>query len=479
MTRILYWNIENFSVNKFWDISRKRKKGSAGGNAAQQAADRLDYFLYAFDNQFPNGTPACANRTPEIVVIVELESGVVPRGCLVNADGPVATQNLVTQIRAWTANNNWMAVPPLYTGPTEGVIVLYNSANLIFTGPNIWPGGGGPSAIPPAPPGVAPPAPASPYPAAWNTFIRTGALSRSIPAGAQYNANRWENQMAARVAGFTSSAGAGLVPPPGGMPPAGINMDGLDPLGPAGPAGPLGPRTPYMVTFFRPAGGGAPAENITLFAIHAPASGNAYNYMTALACTQQIAAALGVNERRVVVGDFNLDMFTAAGALRQRYQYFQQLGYAIAVVPPGGGPPAPPLGYYDYFCTHLFPYYSSANWSTVANNRYYPGYLYQDELCIDNIFVNNGALANTTILNPVVGSPYNQNPPPAPGGLPPGGAPPGHFDMDILADCYQGVNVPPAVAPGYMAGMNTTWRDWDNIRRIRSTSDHLPIIADF
>jgi len=467
MTRILYWNIENFSVNKFWDNSHKRKRGSAQ-SAAQNASDRLSYFLQAFDNFYANGTPANIARTPEIVVIVELESGVTGRGTLVTGNGPTATQNLVTEIRTRSGNANWMAVPPLYTGPTEGVIVLYNSANLIFTGPNIWPGGGGPSAIPPAPPGVAPPAPASPYPAAWNTFIRTGALSRAIPAGAQYNANRWENQMAARVAGFTSNNGIGLLPLPAGMPALGAAMDGN-----------LGPRTPYMVTFFRPAAAPAPAENITLFAIHAPASGNAYNYMTALACTQQIAGGAALNERKVVLGDFNLNLFTNAGALRQRYDYFQQLGYDIGVVPnlANFAAPNPPLGYFEYFATHLAKKKSAVNWSDNNATRYYPGYGYTSASykTIDNILVNSPNFQNTTILNPVVGSPYNVVPL-----IPPvwiGNVPQGHFTLDTLCTIYQ-ANAPTWQAPQYQAGIRQTFRGWNNFGRIRSTSDHLAIIAN-
>ena len=460
MTRILYWNIENFSVNKFWDNSRKRKRGSSG-TGAQQAVYRLRYFRYAFDN----GTAANAAHTPEIVVIVELESGVTVPGGLVTGNGPTATQNLVTEIRNRTGNNNWMAVPSLYAGPREGVIVLYNSANLIFTGPNIWPGGVGPSAIPPAP--------ASPYPAAWNPYIRTGALSRAIPAGAQYNANRWENQMAARVAGFTSynPAVTPLVPAPGGMPLPGAAMDGN-----------LGPRTPYMTTFFRPAAGAAPAENITLFAIHAPANANAaYNYMTNLACTQEIAAAPLGNERKVVVGDFNLNLFNGTGALRQRYRYFQQLWYSIGVVPTGGGPPNPPLGYYDYFGTHLMPDNNARNWSNAGFPRYYPGYGYMSDIntkCIDNIFATSPNFQNTTILNPVVGSPYNV--------LPGGGAPvwltaamQGHFAIHCLCPCYNLQKFPQWQAPPFAPGMNTYFRGWQNFGRIRSTSDHLPIIADF
>ncbi len=467
MTRILYWNIENFSVNKFGQINRKRDRTGAirGGFYTDQSQDRLSYFLTVFDNLYANGTPANIARTPEIVVVVELESGASARGYLVTGNGPKATQELVDEIRHWTGNANWMVVPPLYTGRREGVIVLYDSTNLIFTGPDIWPGGAGPAGPPPAPVLAAPvvPAPASPYPAEWHPYLG----NRAIPAGAQYNSNRWENALSARVAGFTSSGGAGLVPAPAGMPAMGAAMDGN-----------LDPRTPFMVTFFRP----APAENITIFAIHAPANNNAArNYMTALASTQEIAAAPVGNERKVIVGDLNFNLFTNAGTVPLRYQYFTQLGYAIGIAPLAALPPVPPLGYFEYFATHLSKKAKAVNWSDGHTTRYYPGYGYFSETYknIDNIFVNGGALANTTALNAIVGSPYAV----LPLGVPPAWLTPamrGHFVIDCLCPLYNPPNPPPQwTAPQFAGGMRQLFRSWANYGRIRSTSDHLPLIANF
>lgn len=469
MTRILYWNIENFSVNKFWQINRKRTRTGAiaGGLYTNCSQERLEYFRHAMDDAWLNGSPANVARTPDIVVVVELESGVTARGNLVTGMGQQATQQLVNEVRHWTGNANWMAVPPLYTGRTEGVIVLYDSSSLIFTGPDVWPGGAGPAA-PPAAPVAAPPAgpaPPSPYPAGWHPYLP----ARAIPAGARYNANRWENTMSARVAGFTSNGGGLLQPPPAGVPVAGVAIDGN-----------LGPRTPCMVTFFRPAS----AENITLFAIHAPANTNlARNYMTALACTREVATAPAANERKVIVADLNFNLFANNGAVPQRYQYFTQLGYAIGVapVPLGAGPPALPLGYFDYFATHLSRKARAVNWSDNTTARPYPGYGYISEKysCIDNIFVNGGALANTTVLNAIVGSPYAVDPPPplvAPPWLTP--AMRGHFGIDALCPLYN-AGAPQWVAPQFVAGMRQTFRSWANFGRIRSTSDHLPLIADF
>ena len=473
MTRILYWNIENFSVNKFWQPNLKRRRDGtrAGGPFTQCSLNRLNYFFQVLDDALVLNN----NRVPEIVVIIELESGVTGRGTLVTGNGPTATQSLVDEVRTWTGNNNWMVVPPLYTGPTEGVIVLYDSTNLIFTGPNRWPGGG-PSAVPL--PRLAAPlvAPASQYPASWNGYIRTGVLNRVIPGASLYNSNYYENEMAARVAGFTSSAGASLVPLPGGMPALGAPMDGN-----------LGPRTPYMVTFFRPAAGMAAAENITLCSIRAPANNNAArNYMTALACTQEISNAPVGNERKVVVGDFNFNLFTNAGVVPQRYQYFQQLGYGTEVAPVplvGFVAPAPPLGYFEYFATHLAKQKNAVSWSDAHTQRYYPGYGYVSDRykCIDNIFVRGGALANTTVLNPVVGSPYNVVPAPVPVWLTP--VMQGHFTIDCLCPCYNAPNPVPAwQAPRYgtnQAEIRQVFRGWNNFGRIRSTSDHLPIMAEF
>ena len=482
MTRILYWNIQKFSVNKFWEETLKRDiHGSP--ILSQKSRDRWNYFRYAFDNY--GGMPA---RTPEIIVIVELQTGPVARGTLVSARGPEATQNLVAEVRNWTGNANWMTVPPLCTKSysKEGVIVLYDSTNLIFTGPDIWPGGDGPAQQAPFGPHPAPApfAPASPYPAEWDPYIRTGALNRPIPHGSLYNANLWENQMAAKVANFTSSGGAGLDPAPGGIPAAGTVMDGN-----------LGPRTPYMTTFFRP----ATNENITLFAVHSPASGNARNYMYALACTAEIAnqPVNAFNERKVVVGDFNYNLFEKTDdhaeyptTMRNGYGYFMQRGYSIGIHQPGylpppspapPPPPNPPLGYYDYFGTQLMPEDNGLNWSIKGFPLYYPGYGYMRNMnvkCIDNIFATGPNFQNITVLNPVVGSPYNV--------LPVGGAPAwltpgmrGHFLINSLCPCYNPPNPPQWQAPPFAAGMHQVFRDWQNFGRIRSTSDHLPIMAEF
>jgi hypothetical protein len=186
----------------------------------------------------------------------------------------------------------------------------------------------------------------------------------------------------------------------------------------------------------------------------------------------------------VVVGDFNFNLFTNAFLIPQRYLYFQQIGYTIGVAPVGVPPvipaPPPPLdGYFQYFATHLAKVKKAINWSDNFNVRFYPtyGYLSDRHKCIDNIFVNGGALANTTVLNAVVGSPYNI--------VPGGGAPPwltpavqGFFDIDTLCPIYNAA-APTWQAPQFAVGMRAAFRGWNNFGRIRSTSDHLPIIADF
>jgi hypothetical protein len=455
MTRILYWNIENFSVNKFWDGNIL-----AGGPFTPESTNRLTYFRSAVTNLLPPGAAANA-RMPEIIVIVELETGYTNRGYMVTGNGPLAARELVREVRNLTGNPNWFLVPPLYSGTREGVVVLYDGTNLFFTGPNFWSGAAGPSVS------LAPPLPLPTYPVPWNPFIGT----RQIPHLAQYNPNLWENQLAAKVSGYTSNGDAVLdLPDRGGIPPFGHVMDGN-----------LDPRTPYMTTFYRQ----DTNENITIFSIHAPANAFfARAYMTSLVCTREIATPSALNERKVVLGDFNFNLFTNGGNAPRRYQYFNLIGYGIGVAPVLAPPVPQPNGYSGFFATHLAKVGNAISWSDIHTQRIYPGYGYLSERnsCIDNVFSQGVAPANTTILNPIVGSPY--------GVLPPGVAPPpwltanmqGHYGMNRLCPCFNLPNPPPAwIAPNYgvnPAQIRQVFRGWANFRTVRSTSDHLPIIAD-
>ncbi|MFM7442065.1 MAG: hypothetical protein ACKO2V_26275, partial [Snowella sp.] len=124
MTRILYWNLQNFSLNKIRDNANP-----------WQSQDRLQHIL----NQ------VCLPHLPDIIVIVEVfdrNQNVGLAGLVINPNGnpALALQLLLDQLRI-LLGNHWNLVPPLTLGDAffrEAVAVYYNSNNLQFIGPYLW-----------------------------------------------------------------------------------------------------------------------------------------------------------------------------------------------------------------------------------------------------------------------------------------------------------------------------------------------------
>ncbi|MBB4003108.1 hypothetical protein [Aurantimonas endophytica] len=449
MTRILYWNIEKFASNKIANPSFKRQRGGAL-KQNQASVQRLNYI-----NTHWGITAGGAVSRPDIVVIVEVATGYDGPGVLARGNGPAGALTLLTALRAVTANPNWMLVPPLQTGPREAVAVYFDSTNLIFTGPWLWPGGVGP-AVPPAAPAPATAAYAAPF---------VGALpAAAVPAGT-LNTGTAQNQLAAAT-GFTyaaAHANAGM----------GKNFAAL--------------RRPYWVTFAEMSGAGAPpvVRDISLFCIHSPANAGAGAYLTALDDLAEVADGIAANEVRVVLGDFNVNLLDndAPRTRSDSYDALEGSGYTLGIDSPGG-PPAPLNGWLGYFGTHIKRTSRATYWTTNAQTDYYPGYGYvgstiiQNFYSIDNILANYGAglmavgPANVTVLNGIVGSRYNGVAPPVPGN-----PPVGTYNLPIR---MAGVPfaAPAAQAPPFSAGRQGAFRGWNNYGRIRSTSDHLAIVAD-
>lgn len=455
MTRVLYWNIEKFASNKIANPSNKRQRGGAL-RQNQSSVQRLAYINDHFGITDAMGAVA----PPDIVVVVEVATGYDGRGILARGSGPAGALTLLAALKAATGNPNWRLVPPLQTGPRESVAVYYDSTNYVFTGPWQWPGGVGP-AFDPA--GMAP-QPLANYAAPYIVPIVANAV---VPVGAAHNAGIAQNQLAAAT-GFTFSAA--LAPAQAGPIPYG------------------GRRAPYWVTFAELLFGPAPrpvARNISLFCVHSPANAGAGAFLAALNNVAQIAdGPLAANEVRVVLGDFNVNLLNAnlARTRNGNYAALAGNGYTLGINRPGG-PPAPINGWLDYFATHIRRTGHASYWSTLAQNQYYPGYGYtgthivQNFYSIDNILARYGAaaagpMANVTVLNGIVGSNYNAI------AMPPGAPPIGTYNLPIRMGNLVLFGATPAIAPAHSAGRQTAFRGWANYGRIRSTSDHLAIVAD-
>jgi hypothetical protein len=272
--------------------------------------------------------------------------------------------------------------------------------------------------------------------------------ARVIPAGTQYSAGIDERLCAARFS-FRNLVGAP------------INYNGY--------------RSPYMATFSEV--NGPAIRDISVIAIHAPPSAaTAAVYLNQLANNQDVAAVLGGNERRVIVGDFNVNLLAVNGGDANRYAALTALGYAQQLVPPIPGIPVNLNAYKGYFATHLKGRNSAFLWSTAAAVRPYPGYQYigsqmgGNVYSIDNILVRGGMPANFAIVNSVVGSHLNVVP------APPNGAPIGIAGLNSVFG-NPPVGWPSNPAPASVPGLPRSLRGWNNYGRVRSTSDHFALIV--
>lgn len=451
MTRILYWNVQDFSINKIND-PRFGIHPHTVLTRAQASADRR-WLIHQ----------VIAAANPDIITIVELESGWTAVGNLATGNAPNVALTLLADLQG--INPNWCLVPPLRTGPSEGVLVYFRQDRLAFCGPYQWSGGAGPSQAAPM------------APAAYGDGYAAALPAGPVPAGAP-NAGMAQNMLAARVSDYTNSLAS---PVPGGA----LTFDG---------------RQPYCTQFAEITPGGAYVRTITLFSIHAGASYiYAVGYLDDLVTCAEVVDAIGANEVRVVVGDFNLNLMSNTPPRPIRAEYAAMTAapgnYTLGITPAGPSP-APPAGnpppagemYDAYYATHIKGWYNASYWSTGGQTQYYPGYgtigadLLTNLYAIDNIFYRyGGGLApppahDVTILNPITGTPYHNldalYPAPPVQPLPPMGP-------TAMASTMANMlfNPAPLTAAPYHVATVGQFRNWINYGHIRSTSDHLPIVA--
>ena len=441
-TSILFWNVRDFSINKINNPSIKRQVHSTiTRNAASN--DRLGQMLTLIDTV-----------SPDIFVLVETETIRNTPGTLVRGGGMTASIQLLNEIRIRTKRNDWMLVPPLITGPKEGVSVYYRSTNRYFTGPNKW--SGGVNGISQAP-GLN----ANDYP----NNLKNRLPNRNIPGTSPNNPNVSEQQVAAKI-DYTYSDDATIDL-------AGEEVD-------------FGRwRAPYMTTFAEYSGGGALIRTISLFSVHSPASYNsAVSYLEDLALYEEITSDPAGNEVKVVAGDFNVNSLQTTNNYvpSPAYQELIDQGFGLTIAPTNNVPD-PLDGYLGYFATHIKPARHARYGSTIGNVQFYPGYGYMGSdqgtfVAIDNIFVRYGgapvATPVTTILNTIVGAPFDvyDAPPHTPtGDFPLNNTMSGFFDTYPAKD-------PPQQAPAYNVGVQTNFKGWSRYGRIYSVSDHFALLVD-
>ena len=497
MTNVVYWNIENFGINKVNNPSRKRPRygegGRCGGNLPAVAAlQRRNHIL----------TILRATQ-PDIFVLIEVSASATGAGDLAPATGGLqGAIFLLQQLRNDPTDPNrdaWRMVPPLKVGTggrTESVAVLYRGISgtagtptevrRYFTGPNVWTGGGVSAVAAGAVP-AAYPAGGGGAPNIQDLLNPQGQPARTIPAGAQYNGGLAEGMAAARIA-FAPALAPAAPPVVGGL----VNFNGL--------------RQPFMVSFVETNQANVITRNLTLFAVHAPPNhGGATNFINILlrGLLDVVAAPAGAphNEIKLICGDFNLNAIYAqppgAGGRTTAYDQLRTINYVPLLNPPPAMPVAPNLtldAYQGYLATHIRP--KRTKQQLTQQSRFlwsdntaggpllaapYPGYNYigsdmvSNFFSIDNMLVNPLVPANNyqfTVMNPVSGTPFTV------AGAMPAGVPIGTRPLAAqFTNVPAGMAWPQSPAAVYAVGQARTLNGWANYGYLRSTSDHLALFA--
>jgi hypothetical protein len=446
MPRLIYWNVQVFSEDKFFIRKHKRRSDDDeewGGNAAQSYLDVLFNTITA--------------NNPQFIVIVEARPGGNTGG------GTLLTDAGAVRLLCYLRNNHnaaWAMVPPVISGggnAGEGVVVYFRrSPTLFFTGPWRWPGGRG-SAVPAVPGG------ARLYPAPYNTAFSRPVDNRTVPAG-NYNVGQVERMLAGQWRYVVGGGGGGGG---GGVPPAPINFGGI------------GTRSPFRVTFYDTVA----ARNYSILACHITPSQDGGGAGVAAAPSTLATAAvgnlhevqnIGANETIVVVGDFNVSLFEPA-ATGVAYVPFANAGYTKVINWLPGHPM--PAGYPSrgYLITHI----KKSSEATPSWTYGYPAFGYTSEHdwrgqydSIDNAFVRQGAVGSATIANIVSGAPYT---------VPRPDVPTGTLNYNTALQNPLALNVPNGYNP-YGATFDAEtelFQDIDNYVRAHNVSDHLPLVFDF
>jgi hypothetical protein len=178
----------------------------------------------------------------------------------------------------------------------------------------------------------------------------------------------------------------------------------------------------------------------------------------------EISGALGPNEDRIVLGDFNINSLNLAqsgvfgvltGAALPLTVYAQQFNQPTAIksVNSSSTTPGPPL----------WPNFYNYGTKDTAGNL----------LGLDNMFIARGggggvaAPANATVVNPVIGGMI-------------GGAPPTNYQSAMLSNIATINGPPPGGSPpgGPRAKRFRNPLNYGHIGGGRGASDHLPIVVD-
>lgn len=483
MIRILYWNINRFSIKKVFDMTNWAK--------FDESIDQGQYILEKVVRG--NG----AQNMPDIFIIVEgvAGTGEVPsEGTTIHSESNTAMGFFyILEALRQLHSKQWCFVPPIGVGPgtkREAIGVYYNSEKLQFAGPYLYTQLNDAltasirRSLPPHPRTITK---LTEYSDNWmyglspagdrTSSVRIGGNEYTVP----------ESKFAGQWIYFR---GEPDFPIPL-QPPEGSRFENRIYFPHKANRGPF-------LTHFIDRRQGANNRLIKLMTIHTSpdsAADAVYN----LPEVQEIQR-VGDNEVSVIIGDFNVDPFQVYATEQAGHFYGKDL-YArlppnyVWGLDPRDAARALNLANQAYCLTHLLDSKTATPFNADNLNtpdplhNVYPRYGYMGSKgsdkeptnygALDNVFTWYGSNAggpaqNVTIVNTVVGTPYTQVPPP-----------PG-----VNPNLTQGLTYPsslknPIPPGGYDSGTGDaaqqayqTFLQWENFGVIYDASDHMALSID-
>lgn len=442
MTRVLYWNINNFSQNKIFDT-----------RSVPQLNESLDRFQHILQ--------VLAQNPPDVFVIAEVYDRtpeVGYQGIPVNSGRRVgvACTVMLAAIRH-VLGATWMLVPPLKVGNfgrREAVAVFYDSAALTFEGPWVWAD-----------------APAYGLPISTDPgTINSNRLRNYSPAWRAGLPNPGTNSNATFLDGVRAVPEFRRA----------AQWEFRDGFGNRIDFPTADDRSPYLTTFRDAAG-----RTIEIYSIHtSPASAPAAVH--AISAIPRVAA-VPANTVSLVIGDFNVDSFLMPVPYRRLRR-----SHAMLLDP---GAPAVPARR-PYCMTHLIATDLATPFNAVgvgpnATHNVYPRFGFMggvgtfpvrhatDLGAIDNAFVAYaGGVArparhDTTVVNTIVGTPYRAQWP-APVGVPAALTDNLAYNQEVPLPLPVGW---PDTGDALAAMTEGLFQLWPGYGHIYSTSDHLGLMV--
>ncbi|WP_118132977.1 hypothetical protein [Oceanicella sp. SM1341] len=439
MTRILFWQLDDFSVSDVHGAA-----GAAPGFGVGAASEAARARVGLIRNLI-------ASAEPDIIVLsgFSTDRGLsAAPGELMTGRGLDGLRLLLSLLRSMSGDA-WAMTPPIRSSASDGVAMLFRRAGRFFAGPHGWSGGRNGLST-----DVATAVPAA-YPPDFAAFLPAG---RKVPPAAPLNGGLPEAHLALRATGYTLGGGRAAFPD-------------------AFFAGSLAVRAPVLGAFAENAGGKY-HRMVYIAVLRAPeGAAHAGLFNRRLAELDALEPALSGDDAIALLGSFGENIY-AGGSIAPSLKPLRDRGFSdgFAHAPPGSAPDTE-----GFYATTLRPvdeagYYSEPREAPLV----FPAYGYArtegPDWSVDMAFTRPAEAAKSfTVLNPVVGTPYRV--PDASPAWPPQGVFTGTIPVPGQVATLQ-----PLVVERPLTSGGVDWTAWfrseTQYAKVRAVSAHLPVAVD-